>query len=85
MSGERPSAADPDLHPYPSPPLSTPSKGPPAALLARPLGGLPSALNLSGPPPAVLDTLRLPLLSKVSHRSRLAGSRLKFPGGGTFV
>ncbi|XP_043247512.1 zinc finger protein 467-like [Amphibalanus amphitrite] len=61
--------ADPDLHPYPSPPLSTPSKGPPAALLtgagARPLA-LSTALSMGvPPPPAVLDTLRLPLLNKL--------------------
>ena len=84
VAGERPTPApDPDLHPYPSPPLSTPSKGPPAALLstARPLGGLPSALNLSGPPPpAVLDTLRLPLLSKV--RPHAPGGRLLSERGG---
>lgn len=61
-------ASEPDLHPYPSPPLSTPSKGMPLAaglLAARPLG-LPTALNMNSPlSPAVLDTLRLPLLNKL--------------------
>ena len=78
MGGEPRAAADPDLHPYPSPPLSAPSKGPPAALLAaaRPVA-LTAALSMGvPPPPAVLDTLRLPLLNKVTMEGRgiVAGS-----------